>query len=60
MLNQVMKLSAHPNPMPSQVQVLQHTSAICQVVMNLLDIFANIFELKFAIDDHELSRYISS
>ena len=46
--------------MTSEVQVLQHTSAICQVVGNSLVIFdgLQIFELKLAMDDHELVRYI--
>jgi hypothetical protein len=54
MLNQVLKLSAHPNPMPSENWVkfkcYQHTSAIHQVVViwNYL-VACKIFELKLAI-----------
>ena len=40
-MNQVMKLSAHPNPMPSENWVkskcYQYTSVLCQVVGDLLE-----------------------
>jgi len=61
MLNQVMKLSAYPIPMPSQNKwSLNATTYKCKihVVGDLLDIFVGlqIFELKLAMDDHELTK----